>query len=191
MNFCDNPELLRSHGAFIWDGARDSFLEPFFVSCRLAQGPELLMPALSGYEDRRGSKIHPWAGRSAVAYWRGSTTGNHYKINDWERSHRIVLHQMTNERGSDQVQVLVEDPAQANRVVKRTYTRKVLNDLYMDIGLVGPAIQCEKPDGTCEVMQKTIKWKPRAHANDGLKFKYAVDVGMSERGSPLPFDRVG
>lgn len=174
MNFCHNPEILASHGSFIWDLARDSFLEPLFVGCKLAQGPEILMPALSGFSDAKGEAPPAWSTRKAMAFWRGSTTGNHFTIKDWRRSHRIALHFLAN--GQDgQEAVLVEDPKKG--LVSKSFSKKVLNERYLDIGLVGRPIQCEKKDGTCEEMTAKIDFKPRAAPNLGSKYKYAVDVG--------------
>ncbi|KAG8925428.1 F-actin-capping protein subunit alpha [Tulasnella sp. 408] len=174
MNFCHNPEILASHGVFIWDLARDSFLEPFFVGCKLAQGPEILMPALVGFSDSKSEAPPAWSTRKAKAFWRGSTTGNHFTIKDWKRSHRIALHFLANGQEGQEA-VLLEDVKKG--LVAKSFSRKELNERYMDIGLVGKPIQCEKKDGTCEEMTKQIDFKPRAAPNLGSQYKYAVDVG--------------
>lgn len=181
MNFCHNPEILTSHGAFIWDLARDSFLEPFFVGCKLAQGPEILMPALSGFSDSKSEALPAWSTRKAKAFWRGSTTGNHFTIKDWKRSHRIALHFLANTQEGQEA-VLLEDAKKG--LVSKSISRKELNERYIDIGLVGKPIQCEKKDGTCEEMTEKIDFKPRAAPNLGSQYKYAVDVdgnGWSQR----------
>lgn len=134
------------------------------------------MPALSGYADRsREQTSTSWDGRAPKAFWRGSTTGNHFTLKDWKRSHRIVLHFLANaEEGN--VDILVE--GEGNKGVgTKTFSQKELNERYMDIGLVGQPIQCDKKDGACEAMTKGIVFKPRVHGNAGALYKYAVDVG--------------
>lgn len=177
MNFCDNPALLENHGAFIFDGARSSTLSPFFVYCKLHQGGELLMPALAGYADRAGQLILPWAQRTSKAiFWRGRTTGNHFNTqHDWRKSHRIQLHTFANAKDGE-AQVLMEDP-DTGALTMRNFSKTVLNEAYMDVGLVGPPTQCQN-DGTCDEMRAEIDFRSMVAGTAGMDHKYALDVGM-------------
>ncbi|KAG9016692.1 F-actin-capping protein subunit alpha [Tulasnella sp. 427] len=181
MNFCYNPEIITSHGTFTWDLARDSFLEPYFVVSKILQGPEILMPPLVGFGDTRFEKTPAWSTRKAMAFWRGSTTGNHFTIKSWKRSHRIALHLLGNAQEGEE-RILVEDPKKG--LTSKSFSKKEMNERYMDVGLVGKPIQCDNKDGTCEAMAKEIDFKPRAAPNLGSQYKYAIDVdgnGWSQR----------
>lgn len=145
------------------------------------------MPALSGYGDLDMSKNIPWAQRAKDSrlFWRGRTTGNHFSRHhrDWRGSHRISLHNITNSRTSDPVQVLLE--RKAGILVKEAYPRKKLNERYMDVGLVGKPTQCGN-DGTCEEMEKEISFLPVVAGQAGMNSKYVLDVGQCSLLNPCP-----
>lgn len=176
MNFCHNPDILEGHGALMHNRPRGSKISPYFVYCKLEQGAELLMPALAGFEDRSDQHVTPWAERHTNSvFWRGRTTGNHFsKETDWRKSHRIMLHNLTNAHEGD-ISVLVEDP-ETGLLKKETYGRHNLNAAYMDVGLVGTPTQCAK-DGTCEEMARAINFLPLVRGSAGQDHKFALDVG--------------
>ncbi|KAG8986612.1 F-actin-capping protein subunit alpha, partial [Tulasnella sp. 427] len=183
MNFCHNPAILDGHGALMYNNARGHKLSPYFVMCKLDNGGELLMPALSGYADRSIQGVTPWSQRNdSKIFWRGRTTGNHFnKEHDWRKSHRIQLHTLANTHDGE-VSVLMEDPKTA-LLGRKNFTRAELNEAYMDVGLVGPPTQCQK-DGTCKEMAKGINFRPLVAANAGNDKKFALDVdgnGWSQR----------
>lgn len=180
MNFCNNPSILEGHGALIFNNARGSKISPYFVMCKLDNGAELLMPALSGYADRAQQTITPWSDRNdSTIFWRGRTTGNHFnKEHDWRKSHRIQLHTFANTMDGEAL-VIVEDPV-TGAISRQNFSRAALNNAYMDIGLVGPPTQCQK-DGTCKEMAEGIKFRPLVKANAGNDKKYALDVGTLHR----------
>lgn len=176
MNFCQNPSLLRNHGAFLWDELRNSRLSPFFVVSKLQIGGEILMPALVGIHDRKVGATLPWANRTSTVLWRGSTTGSHYYKQNWRESHRVRLHEIAN-RKEGEISVLVADSTTG--VDLKNYNVSVLNEAYLDVGLVGKPVQCEQKDGTCDEMKKEIDWRPLIKANAYASHKYAIDVGQS------------
>lgn len=59
------------------------------------------------------------------------------------------------------------------------YNRGDLNELYTDIGLFRPALQCHEEDGTCEEMDRQIPWKAEygpGGPQRGMR-KYILDLG--------------
>jgi len=61
---------------------------------------------------------------------------------------------------------------------QKTYPQAAVNKAYLDVGLVGPPIQCEEADGTCELMEKEISWLDPVDASYGADYKFQLDVGM-------------
>lgn len=133
------------------------------------------MPAVAGYADRSKQMILPWRSRSVrKVFWRGRTTGSRFDAQNWRLSHRIRLHNITNFSGGE-VPVLVEDRA-TGVLSRKTFSRRELNDAYMDVGLVGPPIQCHG-NGTCDKMRDEIGFRPEVAASAGADYKFALDVG--------------
>lgn len=173
MDYCKNPETLDSHGFWIYEWAHGSYWDPIFVGCKPANGAEFIVPPTYGYADYTSEDVTPWSERIGAVYWRGSATGSHFKIDDWRRSHRMVLHALTHAKDG-LAEVLVE---QDGKLVTKKFTKKELNWKYLDVSLSGEPIQCDQKDGACEDMAKNIEWAPPQPPNTGLKYKYAIDVG--------------
>lgn len=71
---------------------------------------------------------------------------------------------------------------------KKSYSRKELNEVYMDVGLAGGPIQCEPTDGACEEMREEMEFRPRYVTSPadpywgsshywGQNHQYTIDVG--------------
>jgi len=180
MNFCNNPSLLTNHGGFTFDGARSPVLKPYFVQSKLAQGSELLIPSLYNFDQIAGFGDSPWSDRIPKLYWRGRTTGTwHSKEHDWRKSHRVALHLRANAKDGDTIEeILVEDRIEQGLNLQ-VLQRNNLNELYMDVGLVGPPAQCSRDDGTCLEMENDLEFKQVVSRAVGESYKYALDVGKS------------
>lgn len=106
--------------------------------------------------------------------WRGQTSGPQWdKYAPWISSHRSRLHLLSHaETGSREITLalpLPDDPDLTPRQKlvqskkrKREFAQQVeapnyrLNPLFLDTGMVGPAVQCIKEDGTCDEMFKVF-----------------------------------
>lgn len=180
MDFCQNPSLLHGHGAFWYDVAHGSRMAPYFVMSKLEQGGELLLPALAGWKDRSNQTIPTWSERTdSRLFWRGRSTGAFFnRHRRWWDAHRTSLHRMANsiDLADDLVDVLVESQ-DGKGLVRQRYERQVLNEKYLDVGLVGKPTQCSVEDGTCAEMSKDVGFLPLAPGTAGLSGKYSLDVG--------------
>ncbi|KAG8908008.1 F-actin-capping protein subunit alpha [Tulasnella sp. 403] len=179
MSFCDNPDILDNHSAFLNNGSWDSFLIPLFVQSKIRQGANLLYPSLLRFQDFSKVRVTPWSERTnPKLFWRGRTTGGyHWAQRPWRNSHRIRLHNLANNAtlGEDIVNLLTEDSA--GRLSREMYRRKELNGAYLDTGLIGPPMQCSEDDGTCDDMRREIKFLKPVWHNFGRN-KYMLDVGQ-------------
>ncbi|QRW11843.1 glycosyltransferase family 90 protein [Ceratobasidium sp. AG-Ba] len=202
MSFCANPAILNNplkrHGYFSHDLAHPRIASPLFVQSQLSAGGAILHPALQGYTTREeytqmfGEPL-AWAKRTEKAFWRGRSTGEAFDRElDWRYSHRVRLHILANQDGdhidsnvTPDVELLVEN-AKTGAVYLETYPRKVLNERYMDVKMIGPPVQCAQSDidHTCEQMAKALDWGTVVGHEAGLDHKYLLDVdgnGWSSR----------
>lgn len=185
-DFCNNPAILRYQGHFLHPPARPLDISPFFVRCKLLQGGGMLIPSTYSWHERDGSHVPPWESRNLTKlFWRGSTTGSHFFKKSWRDSHRNRLHFIaTSEEEEEEVPILVEEANGRLRTIN--FSPRELNKAYMDVGLAGKVIQCDKKDGACEDMEENIKFLPRVSTPHdpywggiywGQNHKYTLDVG--------------
>jgi hypothetical protein len=197
MSFCTNPTILNNpvkrHGYFAYDVPHQRFASPLFVQSQPAAGGAILHPALQSYIPaekylERFGPVVPWQNRSEKVFWRGRTTGEWFnKAHDWRFSHRIRIHTLTATDGNrtdpnvtPEVEVLVEEsPAEGVRL--QTYSRDVLNEKYMDVSLIGSAVQCDdsEVDHTCQAMNAALTWGKETGWEAGLSNKFLLDIGAS------------
>ncbi|KAG8896928.1 F-actin-capping protein subunit alpha [Tulasnella sp. 403] len=177
MDFCNNPDILDNNGIFLYNRSRKSSIMPLFVQCKLRQGGDILHPSLARYKNFDKVEMIPWSKRTkSKLFWRGRMTGSfHNKRPDWRKSHRVRLHNVAHNviLGENRVDLLVEDSR--GRLSRRTYTRKDLNDAYLDVGLIGPAMQCAKHDGVCDDITREIDFVGPVWGDVGRN-KYVLDV---------------
>ncbi|KIR74135.1 hypothetical protein I310_01732 [Cryptococcus deuterogattii CA1014] len=109
---------------------------------------------------------------------RGTATGlSHDKLSAWRQSQRERLHWFGNNM-TGTVPLLLPDGS-----IKH-WDRADLVDKWLDVGLSGGPTQCNVEDGTCDAMAKEIDFKDRVSKEDGIKYKYVIDVdgnGWSSR----------
>ncbi len=88
---------------------------------------------------------------------------------------RIRLHLLAQAEDGE-VELLLQDKP-GGKLRRATYPQAALNKAYLDVGLVGPPIQCEQADGTCELMEKEISWLKPVGESYGADYKFQLDVG--------------
>ncbi|KAF8610284.1 hypothetical protein BDV93DRAFT_550119 [Ceratobasidium sp. AG-I] len=202
MSFCTNPTILNNplkrHGYFAYDMPHQRSASPLFVQSQLSAGGAVLHPALQSYVSpieytRRFGPLTPWKNRTSKIFWRGRTTGEWLsQAHDWRYSHRVRLHVLANRDANrtdpsvDPLVNLLIDGENGQGVYVKQYPRDLLNDKYMDVGLIGPPVQCDdsEQDHTCQTMDATLKWAKEVGWEFGLNSKYLLDVdgnGWSSR----------
>lgn len=174
-DFCYNPELLDTHGAFSFDFTRETVLRPIFQLSKNGRCPEFLTTPLEAYENATSKealqKYLPWKEKTInKLFWRGSSTGDSYskrKNYDWHRSHRPRLHLLAQaDEGEKALWV-----KKGRSWEKQSWGVKRLNEMYMDVGLSGQPHQCNKQDGTCEEIAKEIHFKDKVKPEEAMKYK--------------------
>lgn len=183
MSYCSDPSLMRLHGTWAFDHAHESRLVPMWVHCKWIQDHSFLMPALPGYEDIIRDPLHvvPWSQRQdGRLFWRARSTGVDFHTGrDWRDAHRVRLHfYATNKTGS--IELLQEHSHESDdgaddglrtqgsemdwmagteshgSLWLASYPRAELVEKYLDVGLVGPLVQCNEPSPYCENVAEEI-----------------------------------
>ena len=90
--------------------------------------------------------------------------------------HRIHLYSFARSEDGE-VKLLLQDGPRG-KLRQETYPHSVVNEAYLDVGLVGPPVQCDQADGTCELMEKEITWLQPVSDSHGADHKFQLDVGM-------------
>lgn len=193
MNFCNNPKLLRYHGAFSFPFTRSAKMRPIFQLSRTAHNHEFRMPPLEGFKN--ASVAVPWEKKNGTRlFWRGTMTGDHYTQPqpgyrphyNWRESHRTRLSLMVRPTDQDGRE---DEPRRwiwvhRGKWEKASYPRSLLRELYFDIGLIDRLHQCEEKDGTCAQMRKELHFKPSVARGSEGSYKFLLDVdgnGWSSR----------
>lgn len=179
------------HGAFTWPMRRGCKMRPVFQLSKLSQNHEFLLSPLEAYlnashKDAQASTSE-WSEKTIPKlFWRGSTTGDHYTLPqksrpgyDWRLSHRPRFHFFANgKEGETKVWV-----KRASGWHRERWARSDLNDHYFDAG-VAAVNQCEKSDGTCDIMKEEIIPKSKVSPAQAKAYKYVFDIdgnGWSSR----------
>jgi len=140
-DYCDAPDNLKLHGALSFDFARETMLRPIFQLSKFARNPEFLTTPLQAFENHTTKaareKTMPWEEKTVnKLFWRGTSTGDSFsKANkrDWRKSHRPRLHLFAqNSKGNEQVYV-----QRGQSWELESWDGGKLNEMYLDIGLIG------------------------------------------------------
>jgi hypothetical protein len=211
MNYCNDPSLIKLHGTWSFDHAHETKLVPMWVHCKWEQDHSFLLPALPGFEDiiRNPSKVTPWSERTdGRLFWRARSTGVDFHTGwNWRAAHRIRLHFFAND-GNGTVELLQEakreprfdelsrGPLRIGRPLKnevqyqvdtlklKSYPRAELIKKYLDVGLVGPLVQCDELSPFCETVSEEIGFMDVVPVSRGQDAKFVIDVdgnGWSQR----------
>ncbi len=152
MDFCQNPQLKRIHGALGIDyfGRSPSELRPLFVLSKFANNAEFVITPLEAYHNfstKPELDNLTWEDKiDDRLFWRGSSTGGLHGLDKWERSHRMRLHLMMNGRKGkegemSELEKEVMMPDGNGGFEMRSVDMKTLNDAYMDVALGGRPVQ--------------------------------------------------
>ncbi|KAE8538024.1 hypothetical protein D1P53_006091 [Cryptococcus gattii VGV] len=178
IDYCMNPDLMNLHHILLSEQYRAAVnLVPALATCRTKWNSDLVGVPLDGVHET--VEFIPWEKKEInKAFWRGTATGLfHDKLNAWRQSQRERLHWFGNNM-TGTVPLLLPDGS------IKYWDRADLVDKWSDVGLSGGPTQCNVEDGTCDVMAEEIDFKDRVSKEDGIKYKYVIDVdgnGWSSR----------
>jgi len=142
-DFCSNPSHLQTHGSFSFDFARQSKLRPLFQWSKQLRSSDILATPLEAYMNHTSSRVTnqfvPWNSKTHnKVFWRGSSTGDAYTKNKntkgtWRASHRPRLALMAQAKeGLGSIWV-----KRGTEWRLEEWTKKRLNEEYLDLGLTG------------------------------------------------------
>ncbi|KIJ46880.1 glycosyltransferase family 90 protein [Sphaerobolus stellatus SS14] len=190
---CESSRIHNSHPLIYQPHARRPHLTPYFVFAKQPPGSGFLVPTNTW--ELYDSALQPprkWSDRDNKLYWRGIVTGwNWYKglqslrasegIHlSWRDGARPKLSLMFSEKVDPgfQVDVLVEKGLGGNGtgLMLKKYNVRKLNEKWMDIGLIGEAIQCDKEEGTCAEMERAPMWKRERDLITEANKKFVVEL---------------
>lgn len=193
MSPCSSASTHRSQPLLFTPNARPLKLIPHFVFSKQRPDSGLLLPTSTwDFHDTLLVTPHEWAERQGEnvnkLFWRGAVTGwswfkgmaSRESGVTWRDGARAKL-ALTFGLGvtpGDEVEVLMEDSNTREGLVTKKYERKWLNEKWMDIGLSGSPVQCNKEEGICDEMQNATMWKNSLPTYSLGRKKFVVDVGM-------------
>lgn len=116
--------------------------------------------------------------------WRGQTSGPLWeKLTPWRTSQRARLHLLSHQEDGNRQVTLVDGDEIMHSTEMSNYR---LNPLFLDTGMVGPAVQCVKEDGTCDEMYEVFQgYDKRISFDRASLYKYVLGT----RQSPHPGKR--
>ena len=192
MNYCSNPSLMKLHGTWAFDHAHESKLVPMGVHCKWIQDHSFLLPAMPGFNDiiRDPLKVVPWSQRpDSRLFWRARSTGVDFHTGwDWRAAHRVRLHfHAMNKTGNVELlqEAAPEEVSDHHRgLFVKSYSREEVTEKYLDVGLVGPLVQCTEPPPFCENVTQEIGFLPTVAQTKGQDSRMVLDIdgnGWSQR----------
>ena len=108
--------------------------------------------------------------------FKGQSSGPFYDENSaWRSSHRARLHILSHaEEGSRNV--TVTDASSGIVTGSAAVPNYQLNPTFLDTGIVGPPVQCNQEDGTCDEMGRVFNgFDARVSFEKGNLYKYVGD----------------
>ncbi|GAA5866861.1 hypothetical protein JCM1840_004292 [Sporobolomyces johnsonii] len=172
MDLCQHPEARKLHGHTMQQGVPLGPVVPLFAFAKTRLHADILSTPIEQYEDHYVGYDPPWEGKSQnKVLWRGSTTGVEFdRHTPWRRSQRARLHLMSHETEGDKPVIW----SQRGLLRESNMSIATLNQLYMDTSFSGALQQCD-PE-TCELLRKTIDFKPTIGIDETNTYKYLIDV---------------
>ncbi|KAG8888545.1 F-actin-capping protein subunit alpha [Tulasnella sp. 332] len=194
MDVCHNHALFENQCLFSGVHPRDARLRPLFVSSKTLHGGGIIAPSEYGFDESDGDTVAPWDTRSPKVFWRGSNTGNCFpehlrnsprvRLHLFAQNHPHLLGLSDNDDDDDEdvmVKLLNEDYDEDRGDSGSLRVAKVglreFNAKFMDVGMVGPAIQCGN-DEKCAKFEKEVGLLRRVDGR-GQGNKFTIDVGKS------------
>ncbi|GAA5897242.1 hypothetical protein JCM8208_003767 [Rhodotorula glutinis] len=107
--------------------------------------------------------------------WRGQTSGPLWEsITPWRTSQRARLHLLSHQEDGLR-NITVTDGDDIMHSVEVPNYR--VNPLFLDAGMVGPAVQCVEEDGTCDKMFEVFQgYDKRISFDRASLYKYVLDI---------------
>ncbi|SCV72268.1 BQ2448_4962 [Microbotryum intermedium] len=176
MDVCDSPQYRHFHATTSWvythhptpvvplftPGVQTTFGD---VHSLIVEQLELEAKHDPTWEERPFSSLQ----------WRGQTSGPLWeKTSPWRTTQRARLHLLSHQE-SGMRNITLTDEDDKMRVAEVPNFK--LNPLFLDAGMVGPAVQCVKEDGTCDEMHEVFQgYDKRISFDRSALYKYVLDV---------------
>ena len=176
QNVCENPQFRHFHAS---------------TSYVFQHHPTPLLPLFTpgvqaGFGDIHGLLVEQleleqqhdptWEERPFTSLqWRGQTSGPLWEATTpWKSTHRARLHLLSHSEVGTRSVVLTGEDDMVKRIEAPNYR---LNPLFLDTGMVGPAVQCVKEDGTCAKMYEAFQgYDTRISFDRASLYKYVLDI---------------
>ncbi|GAA6021000.1 hypothetical protein JCM10207_003884 [Rhodosporidiobolus poonsookiae] len=176
MDFCDAPHYRHTHCTSSWvfshhptpvmplftPGVQTTFGD---VHALIIEQLELEAPHDPSWEERPFTSLQ----------WRGQTSGPLWEsLTPWRTTQRARLHLLSHQEDGRR-NITVTDAQDRMHAVEVPNYR--VNPLFLDTGMVGPAVQCVKEDGTCDKMYEVFQgYDKRISFDRASLYKYVLDV---------------
>ena len=155
MDVCSSPQYRHFHATTSWVYAHHPTpVLPLFtpgVQPRFGDIHSLIVEQLDLFQEHNPT----WAERPfSMLQWRGQTSGPLWdSVTPWRATQRARLHLLSHQETGSRT-IVVTDENDVMRPVEVPNYR--LNPLFLDVGMIGPAVQCVKEDGTCDKMREVF-----------------------------------
>ncbi|BGP16397.1 hypothetical protein JCM10213_004046 [Rhodosporidiobolus nylandii] len=169
---CQHPEARKLHGHTMQQGVPLGPLVPLFTFAKTRAHSDILCTPIEQWQEHYIGYEPHWEGKSQnKLLWRGSTTGVEFdRHTPWRKSQRARLHIMSHEKEGDKPVIW----SQRGQLRETNISVATLNSLYMDTSFSGALQQCDAE--TCEIMRKTMEFKPTIGLDESNTYKYLIDV---------------
>ncbi|GAA5925177.1 uncharacterized protein JCM15063_004946 [Sporobolomyces koalae] len=176
MDVCDAPHYRHTHATTSWVFAHHpTQVLPMFtpgvqttfgdVHALIVEQLELEMRHDPSWEERPFTALQ----------WRGQTSGPLWeKATPWQTTQRARLHLMSHQEDGYRNITITDE----NDIMRSTEVPNYrVNPLFLDTGMVGPAVQCVQEDGTCDKMYQVFQgYDKRISFDRASLYKYVLDV---------------
>ncbi|GAA6001303.1 hypothetical protein JCM10207_006599 [Rhodosporidiobolus poonsookiae] len=171
-DLCQHPEVRKLHGHTMQQGVPLGPLVPLFTFAKMKLHSDILATPIEQWEAHYVGYEPAWEGKSQnKLLWRGSTTGVEFnRHTPWRKSQRARLHIMSHETEGEKPVIW----SQRGQLRESNISTATLNQLYMDTSFSGALQQCD-PE-TCEIMTRTMEFKPTIGLDESNTYKYLIDV---------------
>ncbi|KAK9897476.1 glycosyltransferase family 90 protein [Cystobasidium minutum MCA 4210] len=176
LDVCNSPQYRHFHAATSWSFQTwPTTVMPLFTPGVHARFGDVYCVIDEQFKNDAPEGL-PWEMRKHdKAVWRGQASGPFYESSTpWQSTQRPRLHLMTHNKKGSRALIVADKEGLAKRKVLKN---SILNPLFFDAGIVGPAVQCLEEDGTCDKMGQVFQgFDDRLTFEDQEEYKYQLDV---------------
>ncbi|KAM0753095.1 hypothetical protein T439DRAFT_311762 [Meredithblackwellia eburnea MCA 4105] len=176
MDVCNSPQYRHFHCTTSWVYQHHpTAVLPLFtpgVQRRFGDIHALIVEQLDLFQEHDPT----WEERPFTSLqWRGQTSGPLWESKTpWKTTQRARLHLLSHQESGSR-KIVITDENDVMRSVEVPNYR--LNPLFLDAGMIGPAVQCVKEDGTCDKMNEVFQgYDKRISFDRASLYKYVLDV---------------